>query len=26
VSAGPNELEGTYAESWGRNIWTDMLG
>jgi hypothetical protein len=26
VSAGPNELEGTYAESWGRNIWADMLG
>ena len=26
VSASPTELEGTYAESWGRNIWTDMLG
>jgi sulfide dehydrogenase [flavocytochrome c] flavoprotein subunit len=26
VSAGPSELEGTYAESWGRNIWADMLG
>jgi sulfide dehydrogenase [flavocytochrome c] flavoprotein subunit len=26
VSAGPNEQEGTYAESWGRNIWADMLG
>ncbi|HTS53891.1 MAG TPA: NAD(P)/FAD-dependent oxidoreductase [Burkholderiales bacterium] len=25
VSAAPNELEGTYAESWGRNIWADML-
>ena len=25
VSAGPNELEGTYAESWARNIWADML-
>jgi len=25
VSAEPNELEGSYAESWGRNIWADML-
>ena len=25
VSAAPNELEGTYAESWGKNIWADML-
>jgi NADPH-dependent 2,4-dienoyl-CoA reductase/sulfur reductase-like enzyme len=26
VSSAPNELEGTYAEAWGRNIWGDMLG
>lgn len=26
VSAAANELEGQYAESWGRNIWSDMLG
>jgi hypothetical protein len=25
VSAGPSELEGQYAESWGRNIWNDMF-
>jgi sulfide dehydrogenase [flavocytochrome c] flavoprotein chain len=25
VSTAPSELEGTYAESWGRNIWGDML-
>lgn len=25
VSAAPSELEGTYAESWGQNIWADML-
>ena len=25
VSTAPSELEGTYAESWGRNIWADML-
>jgi len=25
VSAAPSELEGDYAESWGRNIWADML-
>jgi NADPH-dependent 2,4-dienoyl-CoA reductase/sulfur reductase-like enzyme len=25
VSAAPSELEGTYAESWGKNIWADML-
>jgi sulfide dehydrogenase [flavocytochrome c] flavoprotein chain len=26
VSPGPSELEATYAEAWGRNIWADMLG
>jgi NADPH-dependent 2,4-dienoyl-CoA reductase/sulfur reductase-like enzyme len=26
VSSAPNELEGSYAESWGRNIWADTLG
>jgi sulfide dehydrogenase [flavocytochrome c] flavoprotein subunit len=26
LSAGPSALEGSYAESWGRNIWADMLG
>jgi sulfide dehydrogenase [flavocytochrome c] flavoprotein chain len=26
VSAAAGELEGQYAESWGRNIWADMLG
>jgi hypothetical protein len=26
LSPGPNQLEGTYAEAWGRNIWADMLG
>jgi len=26
LSAGPSTLEGRYAESWGRNIWGDMLG
>jgi len=25
LSAGPSVLEGRYAESWGRNIWSDML-
>jgi hypothetical protein len=25
VSAAPSELEGTYAESWGKNVWADML-
>lgn len=25
VSAAASELEGQYAEAWGRNIWTDML-
>ncbi|GAB3766210.1 NAD(P)/FAD-dependent oxidoreductase [Ramlibacter monticola] len=25
VSAGPNELEGRYAMSWARNIWSDTL-
>ena len=25
VSADPSELEGTYAEAWGKNIWADML-
>ena len=26
LSAAPSELEGTYAESWSRNILADMLG
>ena len=26
VSSAPNEMEGSYAEAWGRNIWADMLG
>jgi sulfide dehydrogenase [flavocytochrome c] flavoprotein chain len=26
LSLAPNELEGRYAEAWGRNIWADMLG
>jgi NADPH-dependent 2,4-dienoyl-CoA reductase/sulfur reductase-like enzyme len=26
VSVAANELEGQYAEAWGRNIWSDMLG
>jgi NADPH-dependent 2,4-dienoyl-CoA reductase/sulfur reductase-like enzyme len=26
VSAAASELEGRYAEAWGRNIWADMLG
>jgi sulfide dehydrogenase [flavocytochrome c] flavoprotein chain len=26
VSAEANELEGRYAEAWGRNIWADTLG
>jgi NADPH-dependent 2,4-dienoyl-CoA reductase/sulfur reductase-like enzyme len=26
VSAEASELEGQYAESWGRTIWADMLG
>ncbi len=25
LSDKPNELEGTYAMSWARNIWADML-
>ena len=25
VSAGPNELEGTYAWNWARTIWADSL-
>jgi sulfide dehydrogenase [flavocytochrome c] flavoprotein chain len=25
VSAAASELEGQYAEAWGRNIWSDML-
>lgn len=25
VSASASELEGQYAEAWGRNIWADML-
>ncbi|HEX7812818.1 MAG TPA: NAD(P)/FAD-dependent oxidoreductase [Burkholderiales bacterium] len=25
VSAAASELEGQYAEAWGRNIWADML-
>lgn len=25
LSSGPTTLEGLYAESWGRNIWADML-
>lgn len=26
LSPGPTELEGTYANNWARNIWSDMLG
>jgi sulfide dehydrogenase [flavocytochrome c] flavoprotein subunit len=26
VSSEPNQMEGGYAEAWGRNIWGDMLG
>ena len=26
VSSAPNEMEGSFAEAWGRNIWADMLG
>jgi len=26
VSSVASELEGQYAEAWGRNIWSDMLG
>jgi sulfide dehydrogenase [flavocytochrome c] flavoprotein chain len=26
VSAEANEVEGRYAEAWGRNIWADTLG
>ena len=26
VSTEANELEGVYAEAWGRNIWADTLG
>jgi NADPH-dependent 2,4-dienoyl-CoA reductase/sulfur reductase-like enzyme len=26
VSSEPNQIEGDYAEAWGRNIWGDMLG
>ncbi|MCC7546471.1 MAG: FAD-dependent oxidoreductase [Burkholderiales bacterium] len=25
LSSGPSAREGSYAESWGRNIWADML-
>jgi NADH dehydrogenase FAD-containing subunit len=25
VSSAANEMEGDFAESWGRNIWADML-
>jgi NADPH-dependent 2,4-dienoyl-CoA reductase/sulfur reductase-like enzyme len=25
VSGAPSELEGQYAEAWGRNIWNDMF-
>ncbi len=25
LSTAPNELEGTYAMNWARNIWADML-
>jgi hypothetical protein len=25
ISTAPNELVGTYAESWSKNIWADML-
>ena len=25
VSTAPSELEGTYGESWAKNIWADML-
>ncbi len=25
VSAGPTELEGSYAQGWADNIWADML-
>jgi sulfite dehydrogenase len=25
VSSAPNELEASYANSWARNIWNDML-
>jgi NADPH-dependent 2,4-dienoyl-CoA reductase/sulfur reductase-like enzyme len=26
LSSAASEIEGQYAESWGRNIWSDMLG
>jgi len=26
VSPGPTELEGTYANNWAQNIWSDTLG
>jgi hypothetical protein len=26
VSAARSELEGTYANGWAQNIWSDMLG
>ncbi|HEY8243440.1 MAG TPA: NAD(P)/FAD-dependent oxidoreductase [Casimicrobiaceae bacterium] len=26
LSPAMNELEGTYANAWARNIWSDMLG
>jgi sulfite dehydrogenase len=26
LSAGPSELEGSYANAWAKNIWNDMLG
>ena len=25
VSSAPNEMEGSFSESWARNIWSDML-
>jgi len=26
LSPAPSELEGSYANAWARNIWSDMLG
>jgi hypothetical protein len=26
LSEAANEAEGAMAESWGRNIWNDVLG
>lgn len=25
LSSAPNDLEGKYAQAWGRNIWADAL-